>query len=268
MIKVISHFLVIHFKGTVNTGAFDDLLELSLIARAENVWFHIDGAFGSLVILDPKRRHLVTGIERADSLAFDFHKWLHCPHDAGCVLIRDGALLQSTFSTHQAILARSKRGFPGDELWFCDLGPELSRAFRALKVWFTLKEHGTVKLGQKIADNCEQIQYLVSLLEKHEQIIRIVRPVSLNIVNFRFEPEQLQKANHELVDKFNDELVMDIQTSGIALLSTTRIQKLLYIRVCIVSHRTILKDFDVFMGTLLNLYQTRIKSFVIDEKSN
>jgi glutamate/tyrosine decarboxylase-like PLP-dependent enzyme len=148
------------------------------------------------------------------------------------------------------------------------MGPELSRSFRSLKVWFTLKEHGAVKLGQKIADNCEQAQYLVSLLEKYEQIIRIIRPVSLNIVNFRFEPEELNKTDYELIDIFNDELVKDIHTSGIVLPSSTRIQNRIHIRVCIVSHRTIHQDFDIFMDILFNLYRTRIQAFTTEKKLN
>ncbi len=244
----------------MNTGAFDNLVELSSIARTENLWFHVDGAFGSLVILDPERRHLVRGIEQADSLAFDFHKWLHCPYDAGCALIRDGIDLLSTFSVHQSYLADAERGCAGDKPWFCDLGIELSRSFRALKVWVTLKEHGTIKLGQKIAENCEQAQYLASLLEKYKHFIRIIRPVTLNIVNFRLEPEELNKFNAEFIDKFNNELLSDIQLSGIAVATTTRIYDRLYIRACIVSHRSILEDFDIFVDNLLKLYRIRLQS--------
>ncbi|CAF1053372.1 unnamed protein product [Didymodactylos carnosus] len=251
-------FCIIGNAGTVNTGAFDNLLELASIARAENIWFHVDGAFGSMVILDPQRQHLVAGIDQADSLAFDFHKWLHCPYDAGCVLIRNIAELEFTFSEHQSYLARTKQGCMGDEPWFCDLGPDLSRSFKALKVWFTLKEHGTVKLGQKIADNCEQAQYLVSLLEKHEHNIRIVRPISLNIVNFRFEPEELDKTDHELIDTFNEDIITNIQTSGIALPTSTHIHNRLCVRVAIVGHRTTCKDLEILVKTLLEFYQTRL----------
>lgn len=226
------------------------------------MWFHVDGAFGSLVILDPQRRHLVQGIEHADSLAFDFHKWLHCPYDAGCVLIRDGTHLLSTFSVHQSYLVTAERGCAGDEPWYCELGTELSRPFRALKVWFTLKEHGTTKLGQKIAENCEQAQYLASLLEKYQDFIRVIRPVTLNIVNFRVEPEELDKSNVELIDTFNNELLADIQISGIAVASTTRIHGKLYIRVCIVSHRSILEDFDIFVNNLLKLYRIRLQNLI------
>jgi len=245
----------------VNTGSFDDFLQLSSIARAEKMWLHVDGAFGSFIILDPQRRHLVRGIDQADSLVFDFHKWLHCPFTVGCVLVHDKTQLQSTFSSPKSYLTVTERISDGDFL-FSDYGPEVSRPCRALKVWLTLKEHGTVKLGQKIADNCEQAKYLVSLLEKHEHIIRILRPISLNVVNFRFEPKELGKVNHELIDMFNRELVKDILTSGIAIVSPWRIRNRIYIRVAILSHRSIHADFDLFMETLLNLYQIRIQALV------
>ncbi|CAF3080812.1 unnamed protein product [Rotaria socialis] len=248
-------------RSTVNTGAFDNLAELSLIAHAENVWFHVDGAFGSLIILDSERRHLVNGIQGADSLAFDFHKWLHCPTDVGCVLIRDKALLQSTFSMRQSYLPTAQqKSTMGDVFW--DFGPELSRSFRALKVWFTFKEHGAIKLGRKMADNCKQAQYLVSLLEKYGDIIHIVRPISLNIVNFRFEPDELNKSDTELLDCFNSELLEDIKRSGIALLSSTYIYNRFYIRVAILSHRVNNEDFDIFVETMLNLYRSRTQMFI------
>jgi glutamate/tyrosine decarboxylase-like PLP-dependent enzyme len=222
------------------------------------MWLHVDGAFGSLIILDPKRRQYVAGIDQVDSLAFDFHKWLHCPYDVGCVLVRDALHLESTFGHPQAYLKVTEKGGRGNEPKFCDMGPELTRSFRALKVWLTLKEHGILKFGQKIAENCEQAQYLISLLEKHKNIIHILRPVSLNIVNFRFEPEH-HKDDPELVDTLNSDLVTEIQISGLALPSTTRMQNRLYIRVCIVSHRCTNKDFDIFVDTLFKLYQEKIK---------
>ncbi|CAM4847644.1 unnamed protein product, partial [Rotaria magnacalcarata] len=139
-------FCIVGNAGTVNTGAFDNFLALSSIARTENMWFHVDGAFGSWSILDPIRRHLMTGIELADSLAFDFHKWLHCSYEAGCVLIRDGALLRSTFSTNHAYFSKSTTlDHMNNGSWFCDLGPDLSRSFRALRVWFTFKSSRIVR---------------------------------------------------------------------------------------------------------------------------
>ena len=159
----------------MKTAAFDNLQELSSIARSENMWFHVDGAYGSAIILDPQRRSLVDGIDQADSLAFDFHKWLHCPYDAGCILIRDYRYLESTFAAHESYLSKSELD---QKHWCFNLGIEISRSFRALKVWFLLKEHGIIKLGAKIAENCDQTQYLLSLLEKYEPMIHIIRPIS------------------------------------------------------------------------------------------
>ncbi|CAF1210702.1 unnamed protein product [Adineta ricciae] len=251
-------FCIVGNAGTVNTAAFDNLVELSAICRAENIWFHVDGAFGSLVILDRERRHLVKGIERADSLAFDLHKWLHCPYDAGCVLIRESSHLQSTFAVHQTYLTKTIRDFEPDDLWFCDLGPELSRSFRALKVWFTFKEHGIGKLGQKIADNCEQAQYFARLLEKHADIIHVLRPITLNIVNFRVIPKELDGDDHEVIDQFNADLTQDVQMSGVAIPSTSRIGNRLHIRICVVSHRCVYEDFDSLVTSLLKLTQQRL----------
>lgn len=251
-------FCIIGNAGTVNTGAFDNLVELASIAHSENMWFHVDGAFGSFVILDHQRRDLVLGIDQADSLVFDFHKWLHCPFDAGCILVRNISDLEMTFSTNHSYLKKVERGNSMNKHWYYDLGPELSRSFRALKVWFIIRQHGIIKLGQKINENCQQAQYLVSLLEQYQNIIRIVRPVSLNIVNFRFEPEEFNGMSSEIIDIFNEELVLDIQTDGIALPSTTVIENRLYIRVAIVSHRTEKNDFDLFVETLLKFYRKRI----------
>jgi glutamate/tyrosine decarboxylase-like PLP-dependent enzyme len=251
-LSVVLHLIL----GTVATGAFDDLAALAIIARENNIWFHVDGAFGSFVVLDPSRRHLIAGLSEADSLAFDFHKWLHAPYAAGCVLLREIAMLHATFSSPRNYLVGTKRGF-GDSPWFCDMGIELSRPCRALKVWFNIKEHGIVRLGQSIANNCDQAQYLASLLTKHD-FIRVFTPVSLNIVNFRLEPHELKSANPETIDTFNDELVSDVQEKGIAVPSTARLKDLLYIRVCITNHRSTLADFDLFVDAVIDLCRSRI----------
>ncbi|CAF1443746.1 unnamed protein product [Rotaria sordida] len=225
-------FCIVGNAGTVSTGAFDDLSALSIVARENNIWFHVDGAFGSFVVLDPSRRHLIDGLSEADSLAFDFHKWLHTPYAAGCVLLRQISMLNATFSSPRNYLVGTKRGFAGDTPWFCDMGIELSRPCRALKVWFTIKEHGIIRLGQSIAANCDQAQYLANLLSKYD-FIQVLTPVSLNIVNFRVEPDALKNSDPETVDIFNDELVNDLQEKGIAVPSTTRLKDRLHIRVCV-----------------------------------
>lgn len=243
--------------GTVSTGAFDDLAALSAVAKENNIWFHVDGAFGSFIVLDPKRQALINGLSEADSLAFDFHKWLHAPYAAGCVLLREISMLHATFSSSRNYLVSTKRGFAGDNPWFCEMGIELSRPCRALKVWFTLKEHGMAKLGQSVATNCDQAQYLADLLGKHD-FIRVFTPVSLNIVNFRLEPPELSQANPEVIDEFNDELVSDLQEQGIAVPSTTRLKERLYIRICITNHRSSLPDFDLLVKSVTSLSKSRI----------
>ncbi|CAF1201411.1 unnamed protein product [Adineta ricciae] len=215
-------FCIVGNAGTVSTGAFDDLKSLSIIAKENHIWFHVDGAFGSFVVLDETRRNLIDGLSEADSLAFDFHKWLHVPYAAGCVLLRNFQKLQDTFSSTRHYLTGTKRGFAGDMPWFSDLSIELSRPCRALKVWFTIKEHGMNKLGQTIQNNCDQAQYLANLLMKYD-FIQVFTPVSLNIVNFRVEPHELKHMDSITLDAFNDEIVNDLQEKGIAVPSTARI---------------------------------------------
>ena len=180
-------FCVIATAGTVNTGASDDLAALAEFCRDEGLWLHVDGAFGALTILCPELAPRLAGIEHADSLAFDFHKWLHVPYDAGCLLVRDQTTLLDTFADRAPYLA-SDAALAGGDIWPCDLGVELSRGFRALKVWFTLQEHGTRRLGEAIARNCRQAQTLAAKLSSRPAI-RVMAPVPLQIVCCRYEPK-------------------------------------------------------------------------------
>ena len=125
-------FLVVGTAGTVDTGAIDDLPGIAALAAAEGLWFHVDGAFGALARMSPELSPRLAGIELADSLAFDFHKWAHAPYDAGCVLVRDGALHRAAFATEPSYLARFDRGTAAGPPWFADLGPDLSRGFREI----------------------------------------------------------------------------------------------------------------------------------------
>lgn len=144
---------------------------------------------------------------------------------------------------------------------FNDLGSELSRSFCALKVWFIFKKHGIVKLGKKIADNCKQAEYFVSLLERHDELICIILSITLNIVNFRFESKILSETNVEVIDIFNNELVADMQLCGIGVLSISYIKNKLYIRVAIINHRTILEDFHIYLDDLFHMYRARIQGY-------
>ncbi len=247
-------FCVIGSAGTVNTGAIDDLAALAHIAAQHDLWLHVDGAFGALAILSPAHRALLEGIERADLLAFDFHKWLHVQYDAGCVLVRRGELHRAAFTLQAGYLERAQRGLAGGEPWPCDLGPELSRGFRALKVWFTLKEHGTRRLGAAIADNCRQAVHLATRVLEQPQL-QLMAPVALNIVCFRLRAPGLDP---QAADRLNGEVVADLQESGIAAPSTVRLPGGLAIRVNLTNHRTTDADLDLLLEAAIACGERRL----------
>jgi len=246
-------FCVIASAGTVNTGAIDDLAAIATICRVHNLWFHVDGAFGALAIMSDALAPLLAGINLADSIAFDFHKWLHVPYDAGCVLVRDQQTLIDAYSARHAYLAAAPRGLAGANPWFCELGPEMSRGFRALKVWFTLKEHGTRRLGEKIAENCRQAAYLAARV-RAEPELALLATGPLNIVCFRYLAPGLSET---ALDLLNEAIVADLQEQGIAAPSTTRIQGRLAIRVAITNHRSRFDDFDLLVDAVLRLAARR-----------
>src|SRR5712664_444127 len=142
--------------GTVNTGATDDLRALAALSREEKTWFHVDGAFGALAALVPELRPLVSGLEQADSVAFDLHKWLYMPYEVGCTLVRDQKAHRATFNVTPAYLASFDRGIAAGGFPFAERGIQLSRAFRALKVWMSFKAHGLDAFSQLIHQNVRQ----------------------------------------------------------------------------------------------------------------
>jgi glutamate/tyrosine decarboxylase-like PLP-dependent enzyme len=233
-------FLLIGNAGTVNTGAFDDLTGLAELAAREQVWFHVDGAFGAWArIAGAPLRDLTTGIERADSLAFDFHKWISVPYDAGCVLIRDGAAHRAAFAEQPDYLARG-RGLAGGDPWPSDFGIDLSRGFRALKVWMTLRHYGIDRLGRMIAKNCAGARHLAAAVESSD-VFALAAPVTLNIVCFRLK----EQGDGESDDRRIAAIVERLQLDGIAAPSTTRIGGRLCIRIAILNHRTERADLDL-----------------------
>lgn len=223
-------FIVIGNAGTVDTGAFDPLEHLAEIARRERLWFHVDGAFGAMAMLSDRLRPLVRGIEHADSIAFDFHKWLHVPYDAACLLVRDEAAHRATFASEGPYITRMARGTASGNPWFADYGPDLSRSFRALKVWLTLKHFGTRRIAAAIEMNCDQARHLAALVESDANF-ELAAPVALNIVCFR----------HKRCD--NDALAIAVQESGRAVISSTTIGGTRVLRACFTNHRT--QDGDV-----------------------
>ncbi|GAG08155.1 unnamed protein product, partial [marine sediment metagenome] len=195
---------VIGNAGTVNTGAIDDLKALADFCQREGLWFHIDGAFGALAALSPDLRPLLSGLERADSLAFDLHKWMYMPYEIGCVLVRNEANHRCAFSMSADYLAHAERGLAGGSLWFSEYGPQLSRGFRALKAWMSIKEHGIKKYGRLIKQNVDQARYLADLVDDSPDLERLA-PVPLNIVCFRFKADRLDDTS---LNQLNQELLI------------------------------------------------------------
>ena len=235
-------FLVVASAGTVDIGGIDDLLALGALCREQQLWFHVDGAYGALGILSPVVAPRLKGIEDADSIALDFHKWGQVPYDAGFLMVRDGERHRRTFAAPAAYLRRETRGLAAGSPWPCDLGPDLSRGFRALKTWFTLKTYGTEKIGAVITRTCALAGYLEARILA-EPRLELLAPVNLNIVCFRYRAAD--------ADKINGDIVIDIQESGIAAPSTTVLDGRLAIRAAIVNHRTDICDIDALISAVL-----------------
>ena len=243
-------FLVVGTAGTVDIGAIDDLDSIANCVQDEGLWFHVDGAFGAMAALSPRLRPLLKGIERADSVAFDFHKWAQVPYDAGCIVVRDAARQLETFGAEAAYLRREQRGLAGGGVWPCDLGPDLSRGFRALKVWMTLSVYGADRLGAVAQQTCDLAAVLAARVDREPMLERLA-PVALNIVCFRY------LAPNGDLDRLNADIVADLQEAGIAAPSTTIVNGVLAIRAAIVNHRTTHTDISIMVDGVLEFGRKR-----------
>jgi glutamate/tyrosine decarboxylase-like PLP-dependent enzyme len=224
----------------VDVGAVDNLKAIAAVCREEGLWFHVDGAYGALGMLSPAVAPRLDGIKEADSIAFDFHKWGQVPYDAGFLLVRDGRQHYETFVSQAAYLRRETRGMAAGSPWPCDFGPDLSRGFRALKTWFTLKVHGADAIGATIAHSCELAQYLEQRI-RAEPALELLAPVQLNIVCFRYRAE----------DQVNMDIVATLQESGIAAPSATVLDGVVAIRAALFNHRTQHQDIDALVDAVL-----------------
>ena len=244
-------FLVVGTAGTVDTGAIDDLSGLADFCAAQRLWFHIDGACGALGLLSPEVAPKLKGIERADSLAFDFHKWMQVPYDAGFILVRDGERHHEAFASSCNYLSREDRGMAAGSPWPCDYGPDLSRGFRALKTWATLKVYGADAIGSVISHTCELARYLEGRIAEIPEL-ELLAPVELNIVCFRYRlGASAQVATDETHNRVNREIVTLLQEAGAVAPSTTLINGRLAIRAAIVNHRTTRAEIDTLVESVL-----------------
>jgi len=236
--------------GTVNTGAIDPLDRLADLARREGLWLHVDGAFGALVWLCPEQRGSLAGLERADSLAFDLHKWMYLPSDIGCVLVRSAGGLEKAFATQAPYLAQLPGGLSALATGaFKDRGIELTRRFRALKAWFALQVHGLEPFRQAIRANLAQTRHLVERI-RAEPRLELLAPARLNVVCFRYRAPGLDPA---ALDALNRDLLVRLQESGIAVPSQTVLEGRFALRVAITNHRTRPHDLDLLVEAVLRL---------------
>ena len=252
-------FCVVGAAGTTNTGAVDDLNALADICAAEGLWLHVDGAFGAWAAITPGTRELVAGLERADSLALDLHKWMYMPHENGCILVAHEREHHNTFALTPDYLARSGsgRGLTGGDLpWLTDYGYQLSRRFRALKTWMSIKEHGALKYGRLIQQNIDQARYLALLIERADEL-ELVAPVMLNIVCFRYIDSEMGDAD---LDVINRQIVEELQEQGLAVLSGTRVRGKFVMHVGNTNHRSRRDDFDFLVREVIRLGNARARS--------
>jgi glutamate/tyrosine decarboxylase-like PLP-dependent enzyme len=240
---------VVGNAGTVNTGATDDLVGLAALCRAEGLWFHVDGAFGALACLSPALRPLVAGMERADSLAFDLHKWMYLPYEVGCTLVRDQVAHRATFTVTPSYLAALDRGISAGGFPFAERGMQLSRGFRALKVWMALKAYGIHAFARLIEQNVAQARYLADLVTAQPRL-ELLAPVPLNVVCLRYVAPGFAGTR---LDGLNREILMRIQEAGVAVPSHTVLDDRFALRVAITNHRSRREDFDLFVRTVVEI---------------
>ena len=235
-------FMVVGTAGSVDIGAIDDLAGLAEMCRENGLWFHVDAAFGAMAMLSDRLRPLLRGIEQADSVAFDFHKWMQVPYDAGCIVVRDQAALRAAFVRQADYLRPTGRGLAAGEPWPVDLGPELSRGFRALKVWMTIRTYGADRLGAVVEHCCALAQRLAATIARTPEL-ELVAPVALNIVCFRVAGGD---------DATQEGIASWLQEAGRSVLSTTTLGGRRVLRAAIVNHRTRAADVDAIVSDVLD----------------
>src|SRR6266478_4746823 len=241
-------FCVVGNAGTVNTGAVDPLAEIREVANRFQLWMHVDGSYGAFAVLAKSARELFAGIEQADSIALDPHKWLYLPVDVGCVIYRSPEIARAAFA-HDAEYTRII-GEKADEAFaFWDYGPELSRRFRALKVWMLLKGVGLDSLSEAIESNLACARYFESLVrESHD--FEMIAPVELSIFCFRHVPIQLRSESDQTIDAFNERLLVALQRDGSSYLSNATLGGRFALRGCILNYRTTLQDMEILLDDL------------------
>ena len=226
-------FLVVGSAGTVSTGSVDPLIELAAFCRERNLWFHVDGAYGAFAVAAQDTPAQLRGLQLADSVALDPHKWLYAPLEAGCAIVRDIATLRNAFSYHPPYY-----NFDGEAMNYFDVGPQNSRGFRALKVWLALQHAGAAGYRQMIHDDITLARYLYELAMEHPELEAMTH--NLSITTLRYVPQELcgslgSKEVEDYLNRLNQRLLKAIEESGEAFISNAVIDGKYALRFCIVN---------------------------------
>jgi len=230
---------VVATAGDVNTGAIDPLEAIADVCAEAGIWLHVDGSYGALAARSTHVGGAMRAIGRADSMSLDPHKWLFAPTDAACLLVRDAEPLRRAFSTGAGYIdVIADRDMSEFAYW--DHGPELSRRFRALKIWFLLKVHGARAVEAAIDDNIAVAQHLAQIIKDSDDF-ELVAPAPLSIVCFRYRPGD---------DAFNKRLMVEVQRDGDSYLSNATINGRFALRACIVNFRTTPADVAHLLDTI------------------
>ncbi len=233
---------VVANAGATSTGSVDPLEVVAQICRENSLWLHVDAAYGGFAALTDRGRLMLKGIEQADSLVLDPHKWLYCPFEAGCVIVRKGHLMRETFRILPEYMQDVER--EDREVNFCDYGPQLTRSFRALKVWMGIKTFGAARF-REVIDQCLDLAQYAALLLQRSPHFQVVTPPSLGIFTFRYIPEQLPEDAEERekrLNRINEALMSRIISSRQLMLSSTRLGPQYVLRFCVLNHRVRKQD--------------------------
>lgn len=241
-------FCVVANAGSVNTGACDPLRDVSEVARRFDLWLHVDASYGGFATLAPSAHALFDGMAEADSISLDPHKWLYLPADCGCVLYRDPETARAAFA-HDAEYTRVISADADEAFAFWDYGPELSRRFRALKVWMTLSAVGVRAFSEAIEKDLACARHLESLVRASEDF-EMLAPVELSIFCFRHVPLHLRAESDERLDAWNERLLVELQRDGSSYLSNARIGGRFSLRGCVINYRTALADMEILLADL------------------
>jgi glutamate/tyrosine decarboxylase-like PLP-dependent enzyme len=241
-------FCVAASAGTVNSGAVDPIAAIADVCREERLWLHVDGAYGGVAAASRRLAPLFAGMERADSLAMDPHKWLSVPIECGCVLVRDGALLRDTFTLVPPYLRTEEgKGFGGLP-WFSEYGPQQTRGFRAMKLWMTLWTLGREGVADRIERHVALAGRLRSRVSESDDL-ELLASGPLSIVCFRYAPENT-RADDAALDALNKTLMERIQSGGEAFVSGTTIGGRFALRACVLHDATQDRDIDALVDVV------------------